>query len=311
LGFYQGLELTGKSENLDPVEIPLPDLRLVRDDGLDYSSPMARQKYLHGFNKKEQNRLLHQARFLEPYVYSGVDLEFTQRLLEVGCGVGAQTEILLRRFPDLKIDGVDLSMDQLAMARKILARPLRQKRVRLFQKDAQTFSMPDAGKYEAAFLCWFLEHVPEPLKVLKRVRRQLKPGAKVYCTEVFNQTLFMEPYSPAYLNYWSQFNDYQWTIKGHPFIGVLLGHLLQESGFVDIQTEVRPFLFDSREPEKRAAFTEEFFQILLSAEKTLLAEKRVTMRQIQEMKREVAKVKKARDAVFFYAFIRATARVPN
>ena len=72
------------------------------------------------FEKKEQERLAQQAKFLEPYVYEGIDLEFKKTLLEVGCGVGAQTEILLRRFPDLHIDGVDLSESQLSIAQKVL-----------------------------------------------------------------------------------------------------------------------------------------------------------------------------------------------
>ncbi len=268
------------------------------------------QSYLHGYTVKEQDRLIHQARFLEPYVYAGIDLEYNKKLLEVGCGVGAQTKILTRRFPDLKIDGVDLSSEQLDTARIILKEEIKTKQVRLFQQDAQKLSMPDAGQYDSAFVCWFLEHVPKPVDVLKQIRKQVKKGGKIYISEVFNQTLFMDPYSPAYLKYWFEFNDYQDSIKGHPFIGAQLGNLLKEAGFVDIQTEVRPFHFDSREPEKKEAFTEYFFQILLSAEKTLLKEKRVTKNDIQKMKQEVEKVKNEKNSVFFYAFMRATAKVP-
>lgn len=268
-------------------------------------------EYLHGFSKKEQDRLIHQANFLEPYVFAGVDLEFRKHLLEVGCGVGAQTKILLRRFPNLKIDSVDFSDQQLAVAKSYLREEIEQKRVHLFQQDAQKLKMRNQGKYDSAFVCWFLEHVPNPIQVLKSVRSQLQPGSKVYCSEVFNQTLFMDPYCPAYLKYWFEFNDYQWSIKGHPFIGSQLGNLLQESGFVDIQTEVRPFHFDSRDPEKRAAFTKYFFQITLSAEKTLLKEKRVTKDLIRQMHKEVELVTRDKDAVFFYAFMRATARVPS
>lgn len=266
-------------------------------------------EYLHGFDRKEQNRLLHQARFLEPYVYSGIDLEFQKNLLEIGCGVGAQSQILLRRFPDLKIQGVDFNPKQLAVAEHELRSYMKEGRVKLKQADAQKLNLPKKD-YDAAFICWLLEHVPEPLKVLKQARKHLRKGAKIYCTEVFNQTLFMEPYSPAYLKFWAQFNDYQWTIKGHPFIGGNLGHLLKEAGFVDIQTEVRPLHFDSREPERRADFVEYFYQILLSAEKTLQKEGRITPADLREMKREVDRVKKAKDSVFFYAFVRATARVP-
>lgn len=272
---------------------------------------MAKEKYLHGYSKKEQNRLIHQAEFLEPYVYSGIDLEFTNKLLEVGCGVGAQTKILCRRFPRLKIDGVDLSAEQLHTAKNYLKDEIKSGRVRLFEQNAQELKMKEAGQYDAAFLCWFLEHVPDPQKVLEKVRTQLKPGAKIYCSEVFNQTLFMEPYSPAYFKYWFEFNDLQWTIKGHPFVGAKLGHLLKTAGFTDIQIEPRPFHFDSREPEKRAAFTEYFYQILLSAEKPLLDAKRIDKKLLKEMKAEVEKVKKAKDAVFFYSFMRATARVPQ
>lgn len=264
-------------------------------------------KYIHGFDSIEQQRLLHQAEFLEPYVYAGVDLEFTKRLLEVGCGVGAQSKILLRRFPGLKIDGVDLSADQLLAAKSQLQPEIKAGRIRFFEQDAQKLKMA-FHNYDAAFLCWFLEHVPDPLKVLKKVRKHMAPGAKIYCSEVFNQTLFVEPYSPAFIKYWFEFNDFQWSINGHPFVGAKLGSLLKAAGFKDIITEIRPFHFDSRENKKRAAFTEYFFNILLSAEKTLVAQKRVTPQLIAKMKQEIELVKKAKDGVFFYGWIRATAR---
>lgn len=270
---------------------------------------MSSTDYLHGFDRKEQDRLMHQARFLEPYVYAGIDLEFQKDLLEVGCGVGAQTQILCRRFPDLHITGIDLSDKQLAVAAQNLKKEIKEGRVHLQQQDAQKLTLKKKN-FDAAFLCWFLEHVPDPLKVLKQVRGHLRSGAKIYCSEVFNQTLFMEPYSPAYLKYWFEFNDYQWSIKGHPFVGAKLGHLLKEAGFTDIHVEPRPFHFDSREPERRAAFTEYFYQILLSAEKGLLESGRINRETLNQMKKEVEKVKKSKDAVFFYSFMRATARVP-
>jgi len=263
-------------------------------------------EYLHGFDKKEQDRLIHQAQFLEPFVYAGVDFKKVNRLLEVGCGVGAQSKILLKRFPKLKITGVDFSTAQLHVAAQYLKKPIKDGKVELLQQDAQMLDLKHE-KYDAAFLCWFLEHVPEPLKVLKRVHKHLKPGAPIVLTEVFNQSLFMEPYSPNYLKYWFEFNELQWSMKGHPFAGAQLGHLLKEAGFKSINVEFRPLHFDSRNSKQRSEFIEFFFQILLSAETKLLDQNKVTSEQVMNMHKEVALAKKAKDSVFFYSFARATA----
>ncbi len=276
---------------------------------------MGKFTYLHGFSKKEQIRLIEQAEFLEPYVFQGIDLEFKQSLLEVGCGVGAQTKIICRRFPKIKVTGIDLSQNQLEVARHYLKSEIKNKRVELFQRNAAqpklSSYVKQNGKFDGAFVCWFLEHVPDPVKVLKGMKSVLKPGSKIYCTEIFNQALFMEPYSPAILKYWFEFNDWQWSHKGHPFMGAKLGHVLNQAGYTDIHLEFRPFHFDSREPQKRALFSDQFFRVMLSAEDSLLAEGRISKKLVSEMHREIELVKKDKEAVFFDMYVRATARTPE
>ncbi len=266
---------------------------------------MAKTKYLHGFTKKEQIRLIHQSKFLEKWIYQGVELKKCKNLLEVGCGVGAQSKIILKRFPKIHIDGVDFSEAQLKVANSLLKKELG-KRIEFHHQDAQKLKLNK--KFDAAFLCWFLEHVPQPELALKQVRKHLRPGAKIYCTEVFNHTLFLEPYSPSFLKYWSIFNDFQWTIKGHPFVGGQLGHLLKQAGFRNIEIEFRSFHFDSRDIDKRNSFVDYFFQILLSAAPVLLKAGKVTPTLIKNMKREVRKCKSKKEGVFYYSFARATAQ---
>lgn len=67
---------------------------------------MTDRGYIHTFSKKEQDRLLNQALFLEPYLYPGIEFSACRRILEIGCGVGAQIALLARRFPGLRIDGL-------------------------------------------------------------------------------------------------------------------------------------------------------------------------------------------------------------
>ena len=92
--------------------------------------------YIHAFTPQEQQRLVEQARFLEAIVYPGVDFHGCARVLEVGCGVGAQLDILVRRFPGTRFIGLDASAAQLAQARILLAGPMAAQQVTLLEGSA-------------------------------------------------------------------------------------------------------------------------------------------------------------------------------
>ncbi|KKY04197.1 methyltransferase, partial [Xanthomonas citri pv. fuscans] len=118
--------------------------------------------YLHGFSATEQARLLKQARLLETTLFNQIDYSGARRLLEVGSGVGAQTEILLRRFPELHVTGVDLSETQLGAARANLER-LAWCRARYTLQQADASDPPfEARPFAAAALSWMLAHVHPP-----------------------------------------------------------------------------------------------------------------------------------------------------
>ena len=175
--------------------------------------------YLHGYRAEERERLHRQARFLEPMVHDRLPFRRRTRLLEVGCGVGAQTEILLRHFPDVHVTGIDINDEQLAEARRFLGTvPWATGRFEIRKMDAEKLEF-DPESFDGAFLCWVLEHVPSPPRVLGEVRRVLAPGAPIVCSEVLNATFFIDPYSPDTLRYWMAYNDRQIELGGDPFVG--------------------------------------------------------------------------------------------
>ena len=265
--------------------------------------------YLHGFSPTEQARLVKQARLAETTIFRNIDYGGVERLLEVGSGVGAQTEILLRRFPDLHVTGVDLSQAQIdAAAHRLGAMPWLEGRYALRQADATDLPFEPRG-FDGAFLCWVLEHVPDPARVLAEVRRVLAPGAPVYVTEVMNSSFLLDPYSPNTWRYWMAFNDYQHESGGDPFIGAKLGNLLLAGGFDDVTTEVKVFHFDNREPARRKSMIAFWEELLLSAADQLLEAGKVDRETVDGLRREMHQVQKDPDAVFFYAFVQARAVV--
>lgn len=269
---------------------------------------MSAQGYLHGYSDVEQDRLRRQARFLERMIHDRLPFWRRHRLLEVGSGVGAQTEILLRHFPEIRITCVERNEEQIAAARGFLETvPWAKDRYKIVQGDATRLEF-DAESFDSAFLCWILEHVDSPARVLSEVRRVLSPGAPVVCNEVLNATFFVDPYSPETLRYWMAFNDHQWNLGGDPFVGAKLGNLLQSVGFRDVMTEVKSYHLDNRAPAERAEFIAFWSELLLSGAPALLAADKVSQDNVDGMKRELELLARDPNSVFFYSFIQARAR---
>ncbi|WP_434633819.1 class I SAM-dependent methyltransferase [Chromobacterium sp. CV08] len=264
--------------------------------------------YIHGFSAAEQARLVRQARFSEAIVYRDIDFSGVGRLLEVGCGVGAQTEILLRRFPELNLTGIDFSQRQLAVARQRLQGSPFHERATLLHMDAEDLDFPPAS-FDAAFLCWILEHVHAPERVLAEVRRVLKPGARLYATEAMNATFFLAPYSANLQQYWLAFNDHQLSVGGDPFIGAKLGNLLQRLGFRQVETQVKTWHLDSREPHRRQLVLDYWTELLLSAADQLIEAGRVDAQLVENMTKELRMLRSNPELVFFYSFMQASALV--
>lgn len=269
---------------------------------------MTEPGYLHGYSETERERLHRQARFLEPAVHDRLPFRRRRKLLEVGAGVGAQTEILLRHFPELHVTGIERNDEQIAEARRFLATvPWASGRYDIVKGDAERMDFPSES-FDSAFLCWILEHVESPARVLGEVRRVLAPGAPVVCNEVLNASFFLDPYSPNTLRYWMAFNDHQLSMGGDPFVGAKLGNLLQSVGFRDVETEVKSFHLDNRAPGERAEFLAFWTDLLLSGAPSLIAADKISQDVADGMTEELARVGRDPNSVFFYAFIQARAR---
>lgn len=262
--------------------------------------------YLHGFSEEEQNRLRFQAGFAEHAVYQDINLSEVNNLLEVGCGVGAQTEILLRRFPNIHITGIDLNESQLGAARAHLAQlPFAEGRVQLQQMDAGKIDFDRT--FDGAFLCWVLEHVPDPARTLAEVRAVLRPGGVAYVTEVMNHTFFLEPYSPNVWKFWQAFNDYQYERAGDPFVGAKLGNLLSSIGFGEVRTTIKSWHWDNRQPVQRKKFIAFWMELMLSGAEQLLEDGAVTPETIESVKQEFETVLRDPNAIFMFSFMQARA----
>ncbi len=264
--------------------------------------------YIHSFSQAEQARLVRQGGFLEPDVFPSIDYSGCRQVLEVGCGVGAQIAVLLRRWPELVVTGVDRAAVQLGQAREFLKSAVAAGRVRLFRGDGTRLPFPDRC-FDGAFVCWVLEHADDPVGMLKEIRRALTPGGVLYATEVFNAGMYTWPVCPATEQHWREFNRYQRDLGGDPDVGAKLANLALRAGFSDITLHYLTPQLDKRMSDigQRRHFMAMWTSLLMSAAPALQAEGRILAGLAEEMTRELQALADDPDAVFVYMAVQVRA----
>jgi ubiquinone/menaquinone biosynthesis C-methylase UbiE len=105
-----------------------------------------------------------------------------ERALEIGCGRGVGTELVLDVFGAKHVDAFDLDPEMVRLAsRRLEGRP-----VRVRAGDVEHIDAEDAS-YDAVFDFAIIHHVPDWRAALREIRRVLRPGGRFYAEEVLER----------------------------------------------------------------------------------------------------------------------------
>ncbi|PQO97984.1 trans-aconitate 2-methyltransferase [Pseudomonas frederiksbergensis] len=91
--------------------------------------------------------------------------------IDIGCGPGNSTELLMQRFPDAAVRGLDSSTDMIEAARKRLPQ------VRFDTADIDTWN--EAGPFDVIFANAVLQWVPDHARLLPSLVNRLTPGGSL------------------------------------------------------------------------------------------------------------------------------------
>ncbi|MEV6876566.1 methyltransferase domain-containing protein [Amycolatopsis sp. NPDC051128] len=256
--------------------------------------------YVHGYTAPEARRLGDQADTLAELLHAGTAYPAGSRVLEVGCGVGAQTVHLVARSPDAHLTAVDVSADSLAQARARVGPGVGFHQADLFDLD---------GEYDHLFVCFVLEHLPEPVKALSHLKTLLRPGGTITVIEGDHGSAFFHPRSAHAQAAIDCLVRLQADAGGDALIGRRLYPLLADAGFGDVTVEPRTVYVDASRPELVTGFTRDTFTAMVEG----VGETAVARGLLDEAgwARGVADLHRtaAADGTFHYTFFKATGGV--
>ncbi len=215
------------------------------------------KKYVHGYTARESVRLVDQATTLADILHSDTVYPAGSNVLEAGCGVGAQTIVLARNSPNAKFTAVDLSQESLRAAKE---RVSSQGFTNVTFHQSDIFHLPyEDDSFDHLFLCFVLEHLPNPVEALLCLRRVLKRGGTITVIEGDHGSTYFHPESPVARKAIQCLVDVQAEMGGNSLIGRQLYPLLMKSNYVNVGVSPRMIYVDSSKPNMVEGFTKNTF----------------------------------------------------
>lgn len=259
--------------------------------------------YVHGYDHRENIRLQDQASTLVELLHSGTSYPAGSRVLEAGCGVGAQTVTLAMNSPNALITSIDISETSLIEAkRKVVAAGLTNAQF----EQADIFNLSYGPEsFDHIFVCFVLEHLSRPVEALHTLKNHLRRGGTITVIEGDHGSVYFYPDSEAAHKAIQCQIELQRRAGGNAMIGRELYPLLRQAGFNSVCVSPRMVYVDSSRPELVEGFTKKTFTAMTegireSAIKAGITEQHLFEQGIRDLYRTTET-----DGVFCYTFFKA------
>ena len=267
-------------------------------------------RYVHGYRSAENARLHDQAGTLSELLHHDTGFPAGSAVLEVGCGVGAQTVTVAERSPGAALTAIDLSAESLAAARE-RTHDAGIPDVTFARADVYTLPRDDgplaAGMFDHVFVCFLLEHLPRPIEALRRLRSMLKPGGTITVIEGDHGLICFHPESSAARDAIACQVALQRNAGGDALLGRRLHPLLVEAGFRDVTVSPRMVYVDGSDPGLADRFIRRTFTAMIEGiREPAVAGGLTTADHFDAGIRDLLRAAEP-DGVFCYTFFKATA----
>ena len=265
--------------------------------------------YVHGYDPRENIRLQDQASTLADLLHSGTAYPAGSRVLEAGCGIGAQTVPLARNSPEAVITSVDISASSVAEA----ARAASEAGLTNVQfQQADIFHLPfGPASFDHIFVCFVLEHLPNPVEALLALKKLLRRGGTITVIEGDHGSAYFHPDSSAARRAIECQVNLQRRAGGNANVGRELYPLLCAAGYASVRVSPRMVYVDASRPALVDGFIKKTFTAMIKGVREAALEAGMSEpHRFDEGIRDLTRTAEP-DGVFCYTFFKALGLKPT
>lgn len=189
--------------------------------------------YIHGTSPDEQRRLsLMNDVLLNPASLREMALTGDERIIDFGSGLGQFTRAMARAVPRGRVLGLERDEAQIAGSRRLAEEEAGAPHVELRQADVldPRLGEDEWGSFDVAHARFVLEHVPDPLRVVRNMVRAVRPGGRIVLADDDHDIMRFAPDPPGFPDLWRAYVRSYDRNRTDPFVGRNLVMLLHQAG---------------------------------------------------------------------------------
>ena len=190
-------------------------------------------RYLHGTDPTEQARLARLNDLINRRSLMELGLSGGERILEVGSGLGQFAREMARRSgPGGGVLAIERSPEQIRVARRAALAAGEASLVAWRRGDALRLPLRrrEKGSFDVAHARFLLEHVPDPLAVVRAMVSAVRPGGRIVLEDDDHDVIRLWPEPAGFTPLWRAYIRSFDRLGNDPAVGRRLIWLLHEAG---------------------------------------------------------------------------------
>jgi SAM-dependent methyltransferase len=194
--------------------------------------------YIHGTIPAEQRRLSRLNDLLNEASLLELSLRGGESIVDVGCGLAQFTRAMARAAGSgARVLGIERDRAQLDEARRLAELEREKALIELRQGDALALPLCDHewGTFDIVHARFLLEHVSDPLAVVRQMVRTVRPGGRIVLADDDHDVLRLWPEPPGLMALWHAYMRSYDRLGNDPYVGRRLVSLLHAAGALPVR----------------------------------------------------------------------------